>query len=409
MQVKQSASELLQQFEVELSDQFKRIDEMSLHNHKKVAQAFAKVKVSSEHFNPTSGYGHDDLGREKFDELFAAVFNAEAALARVNIVSGTHAIACAILGNLKANDEIVFALDEPYDTLTSLLNHLQSNLNCKVKIVKHKNWDNFETVINQCVHEISENTKLVSIQRSRGYSATRPSVNITQIAQLIGAIKHKNPQAICFVDNCYGEFVEKHEPIDVGADLMAGSLIKNPGGGIVLTGGYVVGRKDLVEAAAERLTCPGVGAEGGPSFNQGRLLFQGLYMAPLQVSQALKGMLMSARVCEHLGFQTSPRYDEERTDTIQRLDLGDRERLIEFCKTLQQNSPVDSHLTPQAAQTPGYNDELIMAAGTFIEGSTSELSADGPLREPFSAYIQGGLSYFYTRIFLEKLIGKYGS
>ncbi len=395
------AQNLINQFELNLQKSFQNIDQISLFNHRKIANAFKKAHISSEHFNSTSGYGHDDLGRQKLDELFALIFGTEAALARVNFVSGTHAIACAILGNLNPSDEIIFAFGTPYDTLQSILNYIQINLNGKVHINEVADWQNLNEIIENTLKLINAKTKIIALQRSRGYSAIRPSYSVSQIGELIKAIKAKYPAIICFVDNCYGEFVETQEPTELGADLMAGSLIKNPGAGIVLTGGYVVGKHRLIQKTADRLTCPGVGAEGGPNFNQGRLLFQGIYLSPLIVSQILKGIILAARVCEYLGLPTSPSSDEVRTDIIQRLDFGNREKLIQFCHSLQKNSPIDSHLMPIPACTPGYQDELIMAAGTFIEGSTSELSADAPLREPYSAYLQGGLSYFYTRLFLE--------
>ena len=396
-----SAPNLIDQFELDLQKSFQKIDQISLFNHRKIINAFQKARISSEHFNQTTGYGHDDLGRQKLDQLFALIFATEAALARVNFVSGTHAIACAILGNLKPADEIIFAFGQPYDTLQSILDYIQSDLNGKVHINEVTDWQDLNEIIENTLKLINDKTKIIAIQRSRGYSAIRPSYSISQIAELIKAIKFKYPEIICFVDNCYGEFVEKQEPTEVGADLMAGSLIKNPGAGIVLTGGYVVGKQGLIDKTANRLTCPGVGAEGGPNFNQGRLLFQGIYLSPMIVSQILKGIILSAKVCEHLNLSTSPSSGELRTDIIQRLDFGNKKELIEFCHSLQKNSPIDSHLMPIPACTPGYQDELIMAAGTFIEGSTSELSADGPLREPYSAYLQGGLSYFYTRLFLE--------
>jgi cystathionine beta-lyase family protein involved in aluminum resistance len=397
----------LENLEADLKQNFAEVDQISLSNHKKVAAAFKEAKVGTEHFTETSGYGHDDLGRAKLDELFALVFKTESALARINFVSGTHAIACAILGNLKINDEIVFAFGRPYDTLEDLLKFIVNNLNGQVKFAEAQNPNNFAQVKAAVFEQLSKKTKMLALQRSRGYSALRPSYSVLQLAELIKEVKAYNKDIICFVDNCYGEFVERLEPTEVGADLMAGSLIKNPGGGIVSAGGYVVGKKALVANSADRLTCPGVGAEGGPNFGQGRLMFQGLYLAPNMVNNALKSMFLASRVFAEVGLQTNPDWNQVRTDIIQRVDLGSREKLISFCKLLQNNSPIDSHLTPQPAVTPGYRDELIMAAGTFIEGSTLELSADGPLREPFSAYLQGGLSYNYTKIFLEQFLASW--
>ncbi|MDX1920021.1 MAG: methionine gamma-lyase family protein [Candidatus Caenarcaniphilales bacterium] len=397
-----SSQLLIEKLELELLPIFNSVERIAYLNHKKVINAFKKAKVATEHFLPTTGYGHDDIGREKLDELFAYVFKTEAALVRVNFVSGTHAIACAILGNLNYQDEVLFALGCPYDTLQEMLDYLRQQMAVQVNYSEPENWFSLNSILVSLKNKLTSRTKMVCIQRSMGYSSHRMSVPVSWIHSMISEIKAFNPQIFCFVDNCYGEFVEEEEPSE--ADLLAGSLIKNPGGGIVLTGGYVVGKKQFVQNAANRLTCPGIGAEGGPNFNQGRLLFQGLYLAPLAVSQMAKSSILLSRVCEHLGVKSFPAWNEQRSDIIQRLDLGTKEKLIEFCKILQQNSPVNSHLTPIPSQTPGYEDEVIMAAGTFVEGATSELSADGPIREPYSAFIQGGLSYFYTKIFLESFL-----
>lgn len=397
-----SPENLIEELEQELLPMFKSLERISYSNHKKVIKAFTDSKVATEHFLPTTGYGHDDIGREKLDKVFANVFKTEAALVRVNFVSGTHAIGCAILGNLQYQDEVVFALGKPYDTLEEMLNYLRKQMAVQIHYSEPENWFSLESILDSLKHKVNARTKMVCIQRSMGYSTHRMSIPVSWISQIVAAVKAYNSQVICFVDNCYGEFVEEEEPSE--ADLIAGSLIKNPGAGIVLTGGYIAGKKDLVENAANRLTCPGIGAEGGTNFNQGRLLFQGLYLAPLAVNQMLKSSILVSRVFSYLGMNTFPEWSSQRSDVIQRLDLGQKDKLIEFCKILQQNSPVNSHLTPIPSQTPGYQDEVIMAAGTFIEGATSELSVDGPIREPYSAFMQGGLSYFYTKIFLESFL-----
>ncbi|MDX1918808.1 MAG: methionine gamma-lyase family protein [Candidatus Caenarcaniphilales bacterium] len=399
--------DLIERFEDEISSAFKRFDQISFLNHQRVAEAFSQAQVATEHFQSTTGYGHDDLGREKFDQLFALLFKAEAALARINFVSGTHAIGCALLANLEPGSEVVFAFGKPYDTFEGVLRYTKEKLKGNLVFVEHEHWHDYKVISDIVLKSLTERTKLVFLQRSRGYCAKRPSINILQLKEMIQAIKKYNPAIICLVDNCYGEFVEESEPIEAGADLIAGSLIKNPGGGIVSSGGYVAGKREYVQASADRLTVPGIGGEGGPNFGEGRLLFQGLYLAPRAVNQALKSVTLAARVFEHLGFKTDPHWSNQRTDTILRIDIGSREKLIEICRFLQSQSPIDSHLTPEPAITPGYEDSLIMAAGTFIEGSTSELSADAPLRPPYSLFLQGGLSYYYTKLILIEYLRRY--
>jgi cystathionine beta-lyase family protein involved in aluminum resistance len=393
--------------EQQLSSQFSEVERVSYLNHKKVLNAFKQAKVSTEHFYPTTGYGHDDIGRDKLDELYSLVFGSEDALVRVGLVSGTHAISCAFLGNLNYGDDVLFITGKPYDTLESVLNYAREKMNVTMTFQKNLSWEDPDLMVELARKNLKENTKFIFFQRSCGYSSDRPSISVEFIGEVISQIKRINPNLICFVDNCYGEFVEEKEPTELGADLIAGSLIKNPGAGIVLTGGYIAGRRNLVKAASERLTCPGIGSEGGLNFGEGRLLFQGLYLAPHAVEQMVKSSLLLSVAFEECGLKTLPVSNSKRVDIIQKIEMGSREGLIDFCKLVQANSPVNSHLTPIPSETPGYSDEVIMAAGTFIEGATSEFSVDGPLREPFTAFIQGGLSYFYTKVFVENYLLKF--
>lgn len=368
-------------------------------NHYKVLAAFQDLGVSDYHFQESTGYGYGDVGREVLDSLFARVLGAEAALVRPQIVSGTHAIALCLYGLLRPGDEVVSITGQPYDTLAQIMGE-GDNLDGSLKDwgIEHRvvplvdgkpDFDGIRKAINQ-------RTKMVAIQRSRGYSL-RPSLSIENIKNLVNCAKELKPDLICFVDNCYGEFVEDLEPNQVGADIIAGSLIKNPGGGIAPGGGYIAGKANLVEKVANRLTAPGLGGELGCSPGGKRLYFQGLFMAPLIVSEALQGAILAAKLFSELGFAVSPHWDEDRTDIIQAITLGSKERLIAFCQGLQKGSPIDSYITPEASLMPGYEDQVIMAGGTFVQGSSIELSADGPLREPYTAFLQGGLAYPYIK------------
>lgn len=376
-------------------------------NQQKVLKAFQDNRIGEEHFYSVSGYGHDDLGREAIDRVYAQAFNCEAAIVRNQFVSGTHAIACALFGVLRHGDKLVSVAGTPYDTLEEVIG---TRGNIKASLIGHgveyeeiplKN--NNEIDLDAIEKSIDESTTMVTIQRSRGYSLRKP-IDIESMIEIIEIVKSKNPQCVCFVDNCYGEFTEVYEPTDVGADLIAGSLIKNPGGGIVEAGGYIAGKRDLVELAAMRLTAPGIGSEGGAMFNQSRLILQGFFMAPGIVHEAIKGSILVSQVFQDLGYKTTPQPDEIRTDIIQAIQLDTPDNLIKFCKALQFSSPVNSHLTPIPCKVPGYDDEIIMAGGTFIEGSTIELSADGPLREPYVAYMQGGLNYGHVKLALKSVL-----
>ena len=402
---------LLKAAEKALFPIFSEIDTQVKQNLKKVLEAYRNHRVGVHHFASVSGYGHDDLGRETLDKVFAQVMGAEAAAVRVQFVSGTHAIACALFGVLRPGDEMLAAAGAPYDTLEELIGLRGS---CQGSLTEFNiqyrqlpltkegtvDWEALSTAVR-------DNTRLVLIQRSCGYS-WRQSLSIAEIEKIVQLVKQQNPDAVCFVDNCYGEFIEEREPTAVGADLMAGSLIKNPGGTIVTAGGYIAGKVDLVEAAACRLTAPGIGSKGGATFDQNRLLFQGLFLAPQMVGEAMKGTHLIAYVFDKLGYPVNPLPMVPRRDVIQGIQLGSAEKLIAFCRAIQQHSPVESYLDPVPAQMPGYESQLVMAGGTFIDGSTSEFSADGPLREPYIAFCQGGTHWTHVAIALEAAIEAVG-
>ena len=400
------------QAEKSLEKEFDYINEIRDYNQRKVLQAFFDNKVAPEHFYTVSGYGHDDLGREVLDRVFAQVFRAEKALVRIHFASGTHTLACALFGNLRSGDKLVSVAGEPYDTMQEVIGTAGDEETKRSSLIG--NGVLYDEVplssdgdidYSALESKIDKTVTMVLIQRSKGYS-TRKSLSIETIERICKIVKSKNPECICFVDNCYGEFTCKLEPLEVGADLIGGSLIKNPGGGIVEAGGYIAGKALYVDRSANRLTAPGIGAEGGAMFNQHRLIFQGLFMAPSVVSEALKGAILAAKVFEDIGFNSNPRYDEKRTDIIQNIIFNSPEKLEEFCRTIQSLSPVNGYVTPIPEYIPGYEDKVIMAGGTFIEGSTIELSADGPMRAPYAAYMQGGLNYAHVKICLEEMVKK---
>ncbi|PMB50642.1 aluminum resistance family protein [Fischerella thermalis CCMEE 5205] len=404
--------EQLRQAEQALLHIFSGIDAQVKRNLYRVLSAFRHHRVGAHHFAGVTGYGHDDLGRETLDKVFAEIMGAEAAVVRVQFVSGTHAIACALFGVLRPGDEILSVAGPPYDTLEEVIGlrgHGQGSL---IEFgIRYRQLDLTPegTVDWQALsRSVEDNTTLVLIQRSCGYS-WRPSLSIADIEKIINLVKQQNPNTICFVDNCYGEFIETSEPTHIGADLMAGSLIKNPGGTIVTAGGYVAGRADLVEAAACRLTAPGIGSYGGATFDQNRLLFQGLFLAPQMVGEAMKGTHLTGYVFDKLGYPVNPAPLAPRRDVIQAIKLGSAEKLIAFCKAIQQNSPIGSYLDPIPDQMPGYESKVVMAGGTFIEGSTLEFSADGPLREPYVVYCQGGTHWTHVAIALEAAIEAVGA
>lgn len=374
---------------------FEKVDEIAETNTLKVLDAMRECRVSDAHFNTTSGYAYDDIGRGKLEELYAKIFGAERALVRTQFVSGTHALATVLFGILRPGDELLALTGKPYDTMQTVIGYENpSPGSLKEFGIGYRELPLLDgrVDIRNIKNVLTEKTKLVLIQRSRGYSM-RPPLSIEDIRAACAEVKRISPDCICFVDNCYGEFVDTLEPTQVGADIMAGSLIKNPGGGIAPTGGYIAGRNELVELSSYRLTAPGMGDELGASLANNRLLFQGLFMAPHTVGQAIKGAIFAAGMFQRLGYKTLPLPTEERGDIIQAIELGSREKLIAFCCGIQKYSPVDSYAAPEPWDMPGYTDQVIMAAGTFVQGASIELSADGPLREPYNVYLQGGLTF----------------
>jgi len=402
---------LLKEAEQALSQIFSGIDAQVKENLQRVLLAFRQHRVGVHHFAGVTGYGHDDLGRQALDAVFAEIVGAEAAAVRVQFVSGTHAIACALYGVLRPGDEMLSVVGAPYDTLEEVIGvrgQGQGSLAEFGVSYRELALTPTGTVDWQALSQaVKPDTRLVLIQRSCGYS-WRSSLAIADIAKIVHLVKQQNPDTICFVDNCYGEFIENQEPPAVGADLIAGSLIKNPGGTIAPAGGYVAGRADLVEAATCRLTAPGIGSAGGATFDQNRLLFQGLFLAPQMVGEAMKGNHLTAYVFERLGYPVNPLPMATRRDVIQAVQLGTPEKLMAFCRAIQQYSPVGSYLDPVPAAMPGYESQLVMAGGTFIDGSTAEFSADGPLREPYTVFCQGGTHWTHVAIALEAAIAAVG-
>ncbi|WP_347790475.1 methionine gamma-lyase family protein [Solibacillus sp. CAU 1738] len=386
--------------EEKVAEFHKKADNMAFFNQQKVLTAFKNNQVSDYHLHPSSGYGYDDEGRDNLERVYAEVFGAEAAIVRPQIISGTHAITLSLFGVLRPGDELLYITGKPYDTLQSIVDGGDKDTGSlkdfgikysHVDLINNKeiDWDRVKAGVNA-------NTKVVAIQRSKGY-ATRPSFTIEAIAEMCKHIRDIAPEAIIFVDNCYGEFVESMEPTEVGADLMAGSLIKNPGGGLAKIGGYIAGRADLVEKCAYRMTSPGIGAEAGATLNTLADFYQGFFLAPHTVAQALKGAIFTSAMLEEIGMITSPHFAEPRTDLIQSVSFQTAEQMIAFCREIQAASPINAHFAPEPAYMPGYEDDVIMAAGTFVQGSSIELTADGPIRPPYTAFIQGGLTYEHVK------------
>ncbi len=386
---------------------FEQLDPLEFANHKKVLNAFNEAKVSSYHLRDTTGYGYDDDGRDTMELVFARVFGAEKALVRGQIVSGTHAIALCLFGILRPGDRLLAVQGKPYDTLEEIIGaHACAEGSLTQLGVSYRelellpnggiDWQGLDK-------ELSHPVKMVMLQRSCGYSL-RPSLDMVSLRKICQFVKKRSPETIIFVDNCYGELVEATEPLENGADIMAGSLIKNPGGGLAPTGGYVAGRERLVDMSANRLTAPGIGADIGPSMGWLRMFYQGLYLAPHLVMEALRGAIWGALFFHRLGFEVYPAPNALRTDIIQAVVLGSAPRLEAFCRGVQAASPVDSHVVPVPASIPGYGHPVIMAAGTFVQGASLEFTADAPLREPYAAYFQGGLSLYYTKIGLQRAV-----
>lgn len=384
----------------ELAPRFKKIDETAEYNQLKVISAMQKHRVNAACFAATTGYGYDDAGRDNLERVYASVFNTEAALVRPQITCGTHALAIALSANLRPGDTLLSPVGKPYDTLEEVIGIRESRCSLKEYGVNYKqvdllpdggfDYDGIKAAIDDTV-------KLVTIQRSKGYQ-TRPTLSVERIGELISFIKSVKPDIVCMVDNCYGEFVEKIEPSDLGADMIVGSLIKNPGGGLAPIGGYICGTKECVENCAYRLSAPGLGQEVGANLGIMPAFYQGLFMAPTVVSGALKGAVFAGLCYEKLGFKCVPNGTEERFDIIQAVELGSKERMIAFCRGIQAAAPVDSYVTPEPWPMPGYDSDVIMAAGAFVQGSSIELSADGPIKEPFAVYFQGGLTWYHAKL-----------
>lgn len=401
LQINERVQKLGEQAQRELTEQFARIDAVAQQNTQRVLGAFQEYRVADGYFAGTTGYGYDDLGRDKLDEIYAELFGTEAALVRIQFVNGTHAITCALFGALKAGDVLVSAVGAPYDTLLGTIGVVdKGHGSLKDYGVEYRQVDLVDDkpdLEGMAKAAADPKVKVVLIQRSKGYS-TRASLSVAEIGEMCKVIKAANPNVSIIVDNCYGEFVETLEPTHVGADLVVGSLIKNPGGGLAPTGGYVAGRRDLVEGAAMRLTSPGIGGECGCTLGQNRLLYQGLFLAPHTVAQAVKTAVFAAKVMELLGYETEPHSSAVRHDIIQMIHMREPEALKKFCKGIQFGAPVDSYVTPEPWDMPGYDCQVIMAAGAFVQGASIELSADAPMREPYTVYLQGGLTFESGRL-----------
>lgn len=374
------------------------------YNQWRVLQAFKENQVGEHHFTPSTGYGYDDAGRGTLEKVYAHIFGTESAIVRAQIISGTHAIAASLFGLLRPGDELIYITGKPYDTLDNVIGNSEqtekvpgSLADLKVAYQCISLLENGDVDFQQIGHAITQKTKVIAIQRSKGY-AHRPSFTIEKIKEMIHYIRKIDRDLIVFVDNCYGEFVEREEPTHVGADILAGSLIKNPGGGLVKSGGYIVGRQELIDLVGTRLFAPGIGLEGGASLYSLLEMYQGFFLAPHVVGEALKGAIFSSALLEELGFKTNPLWNDPRTDLIQSIQFETEERLVAFCQGIQKASPINAHVRPYPSPMPGYKDQVIMAAGTFIQGASIELSADGPLRPPYLGFVQGGLTFEHVKI-----------
>lgn len=410
--ISEKVYEFGEKIETALRDRFAEIDRIAEYNQLKVVCAMQQAKVNAECFNYVSGYGYNDFGRDTLEKVYANIFHTEDALVRPQITCGTHALAIALAANLRPGDELISIAGKPYDTLEEVIGIRESKGSLKEYGITYKQVDlledgNFDFA--QIEKTVTKDTKLVTIQRSKGYQ-TRPSFSVAQIGEAIRFVKERFPEVIVMVDNCYGEFVELQEPSDVGADMVVGSLIKNPGGGLAPIGGYIAGRKDLIENCAYRLTSPGLGKEVGATLGIMKDFYQGLFLAPTVVKGAVKGALFAAGIYETLGYSVIPGMNEERHDIIQAVEFGTAEGVIAFCQGIQAAAPVDSYVTPEPWAMPGYDSNVIMAAGAFVQGSSIELSADAPIKPPYAVYFQGGLTWEHAKfgilMTLEKLVQK---
>lgn len=400
---------LVSEAEKEVSGEFARLDDIMAYNQYKVLAAFQKNRIRDMHFGWKTGYGYDDAGREALECTFADVFHTEAALVRTTFVNGTHALATVLLGILRPGDELIYATGEPYDTLQTVIgltDYTPGNGSLKDYGITFKQIDllpDGSIDIEGVKAAITEKTRMITTQRATGYS-WRKAISIDEIAKLMAVIEEKNPNIIKMVDNSYGEFLDTLEPTDVGADVMASSLIKNPGGGLVLSGAYIAGKQDLIDQIQYRMTCPGIGGECGLTYGQSRTMFQGLFLGPKASNGALKGAVLCGKAFEKLGFEVSPKAGDIRSDIVQSIKFKDPAKLIAFCEGIQAAAPIDSFVSPVPGDMPGYEDQVIMAAGAFVQGSTIELSADAPMREPYIAYFQGGLTYEHSKFGVIKAI-----
>lgn len=400
----------IKEIEKQLQDKFSRIDEISEYNQLKVLKAFKRNDLQTSDFMQSTGYGYADTGRDKVEAIFSDIFKAEDSLVRPSIVSGTHALSIVLFALLKSGNKMVAITDDPYDTMQQVIgiagNKKGNLIERGIKYDKVELDSSNRIQYGKIKDFVDSETKLVLIQRSTGYTQRR-AFTIEEIKKAIDSVRNANPHAIIFVDNCYGEFTEIREPIEVGADILAGSLIKNLGGGIAITGGYICGKKDLVEYCANHLTAPGIGKDEGLSFGTNRLVAEGLYFAPHIVKEAMKVALLFAHTFNNLSYEVIPKIDDPRSDIVQSIILEDAEKVKVFCKAIQEACSVDSNFVPEAFPMPGYEDPVIMAAGGFVEGATSELSADGPLREPYVIYLQGGLNYFHGKLALKLVLDRF--
>ncbi|AOY77166.1 aminotransferase class I/II-fold pyridoxal phosphate-dependent enzyme [Clostridium formicaceticum] len=391
----------MEEIEKDLDLIFKQVDTSKSFNQYKILSAMQECKLSDQHFNWTTGYGYNDLGRDKLEEVYAKVFKTEDAIVRPTIANGTHALTLCLTGLLQSGDEMVAVTGKPYDTLDKLIgisgDYRGSFKNTNINYKQIDFLENGEVDFASIEKEVTEKTRLVYIQRSTGYGF-RKALNIETIEKIIRLVKSKYPHILCMVDNCYGEFLETKEPTEVGADILAGSLIKNPGGGLALSGGYIVGKKALIELISYKLTSPGIGKECGLTFGMSRTMFQGLFLAPHTVSGAIKGAIFCSKLFEEEGYEVQPKHKDQRSDIIQAVKLEDKEKVLAFCRGIQEAAPVDAFVTPVPWDMPGYDHPVIMAAGAFVQGSSIELSADAPIRPPYIVYFQGGLTYEHSKL-----------
>ncbi|HLR42336.1 MAG TPA: aminotransferase class I/II-fold pyridoxal phosphate-dependent enzyme [Pseudogracilibacillus sp.] len=404
---------IIQKIEEACTPHYTAINQTVEVNQKKVLEAFQAEQIGDFHFSSSDGYGYDDSGRDGLEAIYARVFGGEDALVRPQLVSGTHAIATALYAMLRPGDELLYITGSPYDTLDQVIGKNTENtgsLRDYGVLYNEVLLNDDHTIDYEGIKAaMNEKTKVIGIQRSKGYE-NRPSFTIAEIEEMVQYVKAIDENVIVFVDNCYGEFVEEKEPNEVGADIIAGSLIKNPGGGLVRAGGYIVGKEDLVELAANRLTAPGLGKDAGATLHMLQEMYQGFFLAPHVVGEALKGAVFTSRLMDYVNIETAPAFDDKRTDIIQSMTFHDEDKMIAFCEQIQANSPVNSYVAPYPSEMPGYEERVIMAAGTFIQGASIELSVDGPIKPPYTAFLQGGLTYAHVKIAIvatvEKLIEK---